>query len=268
MAKAPIKKKPGTAVVQWEEEFAKLAEKSVEGVKLGSAKFISFSGGKMSFGGADVPDNELRCVVVGWAHHNAFYDPDIRFDPKNPQSPLCWATAATEEEMEPHEVFDQQSDACVGCPHNEFGTADNGRGAGKACKNGIRLAIISEDDLGDLDSAELVWVSVPTMSIKNWLKYAKVDCAKTLNRPHWAVVTLMKRVADDDSQFRVTFKAEEKVEDSELFGPLKELWENAMGEIDFPYAPTVERTPAKGKGAAKPKGKAAPAGKPSKFARR
>lgn len=251
------KKQPGTAVVKWEEEFANLAKENAKNAKVSEGKFISFNGG-MSFAGADIEDDELRCVIVGWAHHNAYYDPDVRYDAKNPQTPICFATGTDEDTMEPHESSpDKQCGSCAACPFNEFESAKQGKG--KACKNTIRLALIAESDLEDLASAEVVYASIPPKSLKNWLVYVTKELRDRAQRPHWAVVTLMKRVPDGESQFRVTFKNEELIEDSKLFTPLKKLWQDTMDGIDFPYVQREAPPPARGK-----VGK----GKAQKFARR
>ena len=252
------KQETGKALVNWSEEFAGLAEQSAKGAKVSEGKFISFSSGKMSFAGADIPSGELRCVVVGWIYANAYYDPDVPYDSKNPQSPICFAFSKSPDndtdEMVPHdESPNKQADGCAGCPHNEFGSAVDAKGRplkGKACKNMVRLALIAESDLEDIENAEVVYASLPPMSIKNWEVYAKKTCAKGLKRPHWSVITTMARVADAGSQFRVTFEMEEVIEDSDLFGPLKELWMSQADTIDFPYqvreaAPVIAKKPAK-----------------------
>ena len=247
------KKETGTSLVKWDEEFANLAKEATKGIKAGAdGKFISFSGGRMSFGGADIPDDEIRCVIVGWTHHNIYYDPDVRYDPKNPQSPLCYAFGTDEEEMEPHsEAPEKQCDSCAECPLNQFETSKTGRG--KACKNTFRVALIAEDDLDDIGNAEVVYASIPPKSLKNLSTYLTKDLDK-LKRPFWSVVTLMTRVPDSESQFRITFKFEEMIEDANLFAPLKELWKDTMEGIDFPYQ--IREAPAPVKGKAKPAAKA------------
>lgn len=254
------KKKTGTALVKWDEEFAKYAKETKKGIKVSEGKFISFSGGRMSFAGSDIPDDEIRCVIVGWTHHNAYYDPDVRYDPKNPQSPICYAFGDDPDLMEPHsEAPQKQCGSCAECPFNEFGSAAQGQA--KACKNTFRLALIAESDLEDLENAEVVYASIPPKSLKNWANYLAKDLDK-MGRPHWSVITMMRRVPDSESQFRVTFKHEEHVEDADLFAPLKDLWEKTMDGIDFPYQVREAPPPAaRGKG-----GKAG--GKTQKFARR
>lgn len=245
-----IKKKPtGKDLVKWDEELAGLAKASVKGMDLPSGKFISLKSGKLSFGGAAVPGNELRAVVVGAVHENQYYDED--YDADTPQTPGCYAFGVETDEMEPHEKAPRrQCERCAGCPMNEFGSAE--RGQGKACKNVMRLAMIAESDLEDMSAAEVVYMKVPVMSVRNWMAYASKKVADTLKRPYWAVLTSIKVEPDPKSQFRVVFDVAEMIEDSSLFGPLKELWEKTMEGIDFPYQ-VVEKTekPKKALGKAK-----------------
>lgn len=259
MAKSP--KVPGKALVKWDEELAKLAKDSTKGMALPTAKFLSLRGGKLSFGGADVPGNELRAIVIGWIHENQYYDE--RFNPDVPQSPGCYAFGTEQSEMVPHEQAPrQQAEACEGCPLNEWGSAENGKG--KACKNVLRLALIAEDDLEDLSTAEIVYMKVPVMSVKNFMMYAKKTVGESLSRPYWAVITNITVEPDNKSQFKAMFEVGDLIEDSELFGPLKALWEKTMDGISFPYAiREPEEAPKRGK--SKPLGKPA---KPSKFARK
>ena len=251
------KKTTGTALVKWEEELKNYAKETKKGLKAAEGKFISFKSGKMTFAGSDIPDNEIRCVVVGWTHHNAYYEPGVRFDPKNPQTPICYSFGQDEGEMEPlDESPDKQCGACAECPLNQFGSAEQGQG--KACKNTFRIALIAESDLEDIDNAEVVYASIPPKSLRNWSNYVSKDLDK-LERPHWSVITTMSCVADKDSQFKVLFKHEENIEDTKLFEPLKALWQRAQEEINFPYAVREVAAKSSGKG-----GK----GKTSKFAKR
>lgn len=258
MAKASTaKKSPGKALVKWDEEFAKYAKETTKNIALPAGKWLSIKGGKLKFNGADIPGNELRAVIVGWTYENQYYEGKYSAD--NNQPPVCYAFNEVREDMAPLDsVPDKQSDACATCPLNEFGSADNGEG--KACKNVIRLALISEDDLEDVGSAEVVYLKIPVMSVKNFLNYVKKTVADALSRPYWSVITNISLEDDAQAQFKVVFEVAENVEDSELFSPLKELWETTLEGIDFPYPAASER-PAK-KPVAKGKGK------PQKFAKK
>lgn len=254
MAKA---KKPGTALVNWEAEFKNLAKEDAKDIEVGQGKYLSLKGGILSFGGAKIPDNELSCVLLGWTRVNAYYDPDIAYNPENPSSPICYAFGRKEKEMAPHEAApDKQESGCAGCPLNEFGSGQNGKS--KACKNSIRLALIAATDLEDLSAAEVVYLNVPPTSMKNVLFYLKNELGGKQERPFWSVVTTVKPVPDAKNQFSVTFACEELIEDTDLFPELKEMAEAATAGLEAPF-PVKEKEPepVKGKG-----------GKSSKFARR
>lgn len=235
MVKTVVKPKGGTAVVKWEDEFAGYAKETSKGMEVGGGKFLSTKSGVLTYAGGKLPGNELRCVIVGSVYENAFYEGD--FDPDNPQSPVCFAFHTEKDEMQPADnVPDKQSDACPGCPKNEFGSAE--RGQGKACKNVVRLALIAESDLEDIGAAELVYLKVPVTSVKNWVIYAKKKISEGLKRPYWAVVTKVSIEPDAKTQYQVLFELAEVIEDASHFQPLKDLWEKTMEGIDFPYQAT------------------------------
>lgn len=233
------KKKTGTALVAWDEELANFAKEAAAGAKVSGEgnKFISFKNG-MSFQGEEIEDDELRCVIVGWTRHNTYYDPKIGYDPENPQTPICYSFGQKEEEMVPEEASpDVQCGDCASCPFNQFESAKGGKGKGKACKNTIRLALIAETDLDDLDNAEIVYASIPPKSIKNWNNYLAKDLLGKAKRPPWSVITLIKRKPDSKAQFLIEFSNEDLIEDQDLFGPIKDMWDTAMSGITFGYNP-------------------------------
>lgn len=251
MAKA---KKTGKALVVWEKEFAELAKAGTAGIKSTEGTFISFRGGKMSVAGADVPDDELRGVIVGWAFHNTYYDPSEPYDPENPAVPGCYAYGEDEDEMVPHDAAtDKQADACAGCPMNEFGSAMKGKkqGKGKACKNTIKLAIIAEQDIDNAAKAQVYFASIPPTSRKNILTYLTKSLRDGVKRPPWAVITKIARVPDDKDQFRVTFELGDLIEDTSAFPALKALADKVRGELPTEYKAREQEAPAR-KAAKKP----------------
>lgn len=253
------KKTPGKSIVKWDEELAKLAKDSTSKMDVSSNKFISIRGGKLTFGGQEMPGNELRCVVLAYTLENQYYVG--RFDPSNPAPPICYSFGLDKDEMAPHEKSsDPQHSECSSCPLNQYESDPNG-GRGKACKNVIRLAVIAESDLEDLDNAEVVYMKVPTTSTKNFLAYAKKQIGETLKRPFWSVITNIKVEQDNETAVKVFFSLAEKIDDGELFTPLKDMYTTNTDTVAFAYPDAPERP-------AKPaKGKAAPV-KGGKFTRR
>lgn len=72
--------------------------------------------------------------------------------------------------------------ACANCPFNQFGSADDG--AGKACKNMVRLYVLRGGEAFPL------MLTLPPTSIRNWGNYlAKRVLARGL-RPHQVVTKI------------------------------------------------------------------------------
>jgi hypothetical protein len=277
--KAAAKKKPGTAVVAWDEALAAraaMAKKAEASVSTGS--FISFKSGVMSYQGNPVPGNSLQIIVLSSIMENNFFEGS--YDSNTPQSPVCYAFGHDEEEMAPHEAVEEpQCETCAGCPHNEWGSADKGNG--KACKNVRRLAVITADTLDGgaetLHDAEVAYVKLPVTSVKGWAGF--VNQLAATNKPPLAFVAEMSVVPDAKTQFKVTFKAIEEIDDGELIGALLEKADLVDTQIAFPYQkvevaakpqraakPAAKRTPAKAapaKTAAAAKPARAPAARPA-----
>ena len=276
-AKTPATKKPGTAIVPWEAEMAARAQKAAKQEKpLGSYKSISTRGGFLKVDDELVDDNELDIVVIGALHENQFYTE--KFNPDNPTVPACYAYSDPEAEdpedgMKPHEEAEEpQHDNCAECPHNQFGSADTGRG--KACKNVRRLMVVTADAIEDAETlaeAEMRRLTVPVMSGKNWGKFVRA-VADDVGRDYAGVVCKLKVKPDPKSQFVLTFEFVEKIDfDSELWAALEKKREEAFTALQQPYPKaeelaqrTEQRMVPKGRVAQKAvagKGKAAPAGK-------
>jgi hypothetical protein len=224
--------KPKQALVRWDEQLAKLATIATETeASVGGGAFIQTAGGILKYKGAEVPGNEMNVVVLDHILENAFYAG--AFDPGNPQSPVCFAFGRAEDDMRPHEKATQpQNETCAGCPQNEWGSADVGRG--KACKNIRRLAVISEGDLEDIANAEVAFVKPAVTSIKGWAGYVR-KVAEQYQRPPLGVITNIKLVPDAQTQFKMVFSTVSLIEDSAQLEALIEKNQTVSKEIDFPY---------------------------------
>lgn len=230
--------KQKAGMVKWDEKFAALAgraAKAVAGVSGGS--MVSHKGGILSYKGAAMPDNKMEVVIILDITHNAFYEG--RYDSDNPQSPVCFAfgDVTGEDEnfvMAPHpDSSSPQADQCQGCPQNEWGSADQGRG--KACKNMHRIAMITGGDLEDIAAAEVAYMHIPVMSVKGWAGYVR-QLQTVEGKPPLAFVTTVSCVPDAKSQYRVVFGDPQVIEDNEQLEQLLAKMETAQQEIAFPYA--------------------------------
>lgn len=260
MAKA----KTGTGLTIWEKQMADAAVKAAAVEKpTGSFRSIGTRGGILTVDDTPVKGNELRCVVLMAMHENQYYEG--AFDPSNISIPTCYAFGEPDgdgEGMHPHEeCTSPQNDTCEGCPLNEMGSADTGRG--KACKNIRRLALVTEDALESaeaLEEAEIRALKVPVTSVKNWSKFVH-RTAEEMQRPSWGVVCLISAIPDPKTQFKLTFEFESLVNfDQKLMDVLTRKRSELAKEMVLPYQqPTEQEAPARGKkGGVKPAPKRTP----------
>jgi len=261
MAKAPAAKKT-TAVVKWDEALAaraKIAQKSVEAIG-GGGDWVSFKGGVITFKDQNI-GNKLEVIIPSFVLENVCYEG--KYDANNPASPLCYAFGTDEELMAPHEACvtagTAQASSCHECPNNEWESGDGGRG--KACKNQIRLAVLPADCLDNgaagIAEAKEAFAKVPVTSIKAWGSY--VNTLGAVGKHPLAVVTEISVAPDATTQFKVSFKAAENIEDGELIGALIDRADALDTSISFAY-PKFEAAPERPKrGARSAAAKAAPA---------
>lgn len=242
---------PVTAAVNtWDAQLAAFATEAAGQEAGGAGNFVSTRGGRLSFGGNEVPGNKMNVVIIAAVAENHYYTD--RFDPDNPASPVCFAYDTGDgTEMGPHEnSSDPQSETCAKCPMNVFGSADTGKG--KACKNIRRLGLITEDGLEDVAAAELAVLKIPVTSVKNWGTYVS-SLANTLKRPPFAVVTEISCVPDSKTQFKINFKLAGQITDGETLQALMERREAVTASLTQPYAPHEAAVAAPAKPAGKRK---------------
>lgn len=260
-----------TALANWQEELAaqaKVAVASEDTAATGGGRFFSTRAGVLSFDEAQLPGNQMACVIVDSIMENVYYEE--KFDPDSKQPPTCYAfgrdadTMEPHEEVDKHEEFTRQSDLCKNCPQNEWGSADTGRG--KACSNRRRLALIPagtyrtlgkgggfelelEEDASHYANAELAYLKLPVMSVKGFASYLK-QVAEQFGRPLHGVLTRIWLEPDPKSQFRIKFELIENAPD-DIIPVLMARHKAAMAEIEFPYIPRAddeEAKPARGRG--------------------
>lgn len=261
-------KTSGTSVILWEAEMKAAAikkasvEKSFEG-----GKRINIQGGLLTIDDELVEGNSLDVVILSSVHINEYYN--TAYTPGTPTVPVCYAFGDEsledpEGEMAPQDnVDDLQHAKCSDCWANQMGSADTGRG--KACKNGRRLMVLTEDALADpeaLAAAEERSINVPVMSVKAWAKYTKDVLAETMSRPCYGVVTTIRPVPDPKSQFKLTFTFKELINfDQALWDAMKLRVAAADKALCTPYPRQAELDAANVKPAAP--ARKGPTGKPA-----
>jgi hypothetical protein len=196
---------------------------------------------------------------------NVYYEGD--YDPDNPSAPTCYAFGRDEKDMAPHpkvvEAGTAVSEKCSGCPNNEFGSADKGRG--KACKNTRRLALLpagTYDERGKLKliddpdvhaAASIRFMKLPVTSVKGFAGFVKA-VSSTLKMPPHGIVTKVSVEPDPKTQHKVVFEPVVKLSDK--VGPtIMKRRDEARGTIEFPYQAREDDGGGDGKKKAKQKGR-------------
>jgi hypothetical protein len=245
-----VVKRSSTAIgapLDWRKEMAQYAAKTIkqeENVAAGNR--ISFKGGVISYKGTPLQGNELHCIIVAGLIENAYYPG--KYNPDSPTAPVCFAFSVDGEDMAPHDKsHDPQHETCKGCPHDEWGSADTGRG--KACKNVRRIAVLplkwpfKEADVMDV---ELATASIPVTSVKAYSGYVK-NLAQGGLAP-WAWQTRIYCQPDPKTQFRVGFESSRQPIPEGLRNAILARVKEAERVIDEPYVyvdpSTIERPSA------------------------
>lgn len=202
----------------WRSELTRYATKTVkmeESTQTGNR--ISTKGGVLTYHGVKLKDNKMTVIVLAALIENAYYEGP--YDPDNPRAPVCFAFSEDGEDMAPHEAsHDKQSDTCGECPHNEWGSADRGRG--KACKNLRRIAVLSADqiDANSISEGEIATLSVSVTSVKGYSAYAKHIGLNGL--APWAYRTVISLERPEGKEFsNLFFEAADRGPISEKFYP-------------------------------------------------
>jgi len=243
--------KSGTGMATWQDRMAKLATAAVEQeASVSSGQFVNTRTGQLTWNGSPVVGNKLKVIIADAIMENAYYEGE--FDPDNPQPPVCFAFGRKEKELKPHaDSVEPQHETCAGCPQNEFGTAD--RGKGKACKNIRRLGLIAADPLTQeaIEKGEVAYLKTPVTSVRGWAAYVRTLEALD-HLPPQGVVTEISSVVDAKTQFKITFNKVGNVPDK-LMGAVMDRHDEVVNAIEFPYSPpSSEPVAPKGK---KPAGK-------------
>lgn len=236
-----------TAVTNWEEELAaQAAAAAQQEANTGGGSFFSTKAGVLAFGGQSMANNEMAVLIVDGILENVWYAEG--YDADNMTAPSCFAFGRDEADMVPHTNVQQngtaQSKACKGCEKNEFGSAE--KGAGKACSNRRRLALIPAGKLDErtgeftpiLDpkhyaNSDAGYLKVPPTSIGGYAAFVK-QLNAGIKRPPHGVFTRIKVRPHPKKQFEVTFEALMPVP-NELMAAVMERHKAEMALIEFPY---------------------------------
>lgn len=250
----------GTAVINYSEKLAEQAAALASHEKTRSGTFLSTKGGVLSFEGEAMPGNQACVIVIDSIWENTFYEG--KYDPDLAASPLCYALGRAGEDMAPHpsmaqfpEYFAPQHEQCQGCPKNEWGSADTGKG--KACQNRRRLVLLPAglykpkkgsrdfdldlfDDPDHFESADVAFLKLPATSVSyEWAPYVTQLSAAHRLPPH-GVITRVFIEPHPKHQFHIKFEMIEKVPE-ELLGAIMQRHDAATLAPISGYQPPEEK---------------------------
>lgn len=243
-------------VTKYDEAFAAMAQQYA-GTEQAGGSFLSTKGGVLTFDDEALPGNQMCVIILDVVRERTYYTTKYSADSENNLPPKCYAFGRTDDEMAPHEsmqvdrsYFEPQNDECRGCPHDDWGTADTGRG--KACSERRRMAIIPAgyyvpkkgsrdfdlhmfDEIDHYKTADIAFLKLPVTSVKDYARFVN-QLSSSHRRPPMGVITRVYLEPDPKSQFRVKFEMLELLPD-ELFTTIMERHEEAKNGIVFGYPP-------------------------------
>jgi len=177
-----------------------VAERSTAGTV-----FLSTKGGALSYRDNPIAGNSLDVVILSSPVERLYYT--ARYDPANPAGPVCFALGANLTGLKPNSAStEKQSEMCMNCPKDQWGSATNG-GKGKACAEKRRLLVMTADSIDSVEAVNLGEVAAlrtPVTSVRGFATYLQ-KIASATKRPLSAVVTRISVVPDAKTQFKLQF---------------------------------------------------------------
>lgn len=164
------------------QQMAQDAEENMKNVN--DAFFrVSIEGGRFKVGGSLIGDKgvEFDAIILREIPVNLFYS--TKYDPNEPTSPDCWSLGGHKPDPGCQNI---QSDSCISCKNNRFGTGtgqDGKRSKGKACRNTRRLVL-------KVDGVDMpVIMTLPPTAIRSLNAYLKKLSSNEPPVPMYAVIT-------------------------------------------------------------------------------
>lgn len=204
-------------LTMFESELEKLANAGMVAERsTAGTQFLSTKGGVLTYRDNPIANNQLEVVILSSPVERLYYTQ--RYDPTNPAGPVCFALGPTLSGLKPnHLSTEKQSETCVGCPKDQWGSATNG-GKGKACAEKRRLLVMTADSAVSVDSVnagEVAALRTPVTSVRGFATYLQ-KIASTTRRPLSAVVTRISITPDAKTQFKLNFDFVRTIDDMDV----------------------------------------------------
>lgn len=239
-------------VMTWRDVAAKSvasAKATAAAIPTGGGSFLSFRGGRTTYQGQQLPA-ALRVVVLAHQAERAYYAGP--YSPDRGGAPECYSYNGEA----PHsEAAEPQSKSCGTCQWNQFGSASNQKG--KACKEGVKLALAMADQLLDPEQTETCEIVQARLSVQNAKAWSPVAAALLdADLPLWSRELALTNAPDERTQYKVTWQTGPMITESALNRIAARVAE-AERMLTVPHPKFDDAAPAK---PAQRKG-----GRPSKF---
>lgn len=221
------------SVSVWEKQLKTDVGKQSAKIVLTGGNRISIKGGSFKFKGADLGD-KLNVVVLDFIHERTYYD--TLYDKENPSIPACYALSSDLASAVPAEnAVKVQSKTCASCQHDQWGSSANKKS--KSCGEHRLLALASIDDLktSPVGEVEVVLLSVPVTSGKNFDKFA-LGVEKTMGRPTYGVICTITFDTKADYETLI-FKADNKIDDMDIASRIMYTLKQAAALLVAGYDP-------------------------------
>jgi len=261
--KSSVKKKAGKAlatrsankqIANYEERLAAMSKQDAErGHSMGDSNYISTKGGIFSFQNEALP-NPFQAIITDFTFENAYYD--TVYDSDNPAPPACFALGDNPDILVAHpnspDIQGGEGHACEGCEMDEWETSNTGRG--KACKNGVRLALVNADDMSKVNAAaEPAFLRLAPTSLKHFEKF-KDKFTRVTGMPLLAALVEIELIPAK-TWYEVHFTLVDQIEDPQMLQNMLAVHDAYAEMLREPYDVSgyAEPKPSPRRGGAKKK---------------
>lgn len=260
-----VQKGTGTALVHWKDRMIAVKAQVAEAEKP-QGGFISFKGGRMSYGDEILPGDKINAVIVDYRFENDLYL--SKYVAGVNRSPDCFAICRPGELLAPNKIQDDNGNwvfaaenvqggpapltnddepQCDGCWANEWGSAKyigdkDPTAKGKACKTSRRIMILAADDCTTpekIAKAQVVTLIPPATSVDNFQTMMN-QITKALDTVMFGAVVEISVKPHAKFLFQVHFKVLQQINNDELLEALLARHEKESGKV-ITYPKNSER---------------------------
>lgn len=257
-----IQKGGQVALADWKDRM--LAIKAVaQDAEKPQGGFISFKGGRMSYGDEILPGDKMNMVIIDYRFENDLYMG--KYVAGVNKSPDCYAIARPGEIITPYYLKDEhgstiapaenpQCESCDVCPMNEWGSMKlvdpTSTSKGKACKTSRRIMAIAADDAVSpekIGKAQVVTFIPPATSVDNFQTMMN-QITKVLDTAHFGAVVEVSVKPHDKFLFMVHFKVLQQITNEDLLAALTTKYvKESSRDIQYPKNSEREAPPQSNK---------------------